>query len=359
MKFSNSLPIIIAFAMFFSCKKEETKIATPKPVVKPATTKEEEKTIPQIQYSEKELIAFMDSVAKLPSQPLQDKVSFRTDSIYKIQTNFDRQLSSLEFKQLKQAIKKEKIDLKFAERIFGKYTSDTSDVSEGKVPITLFSFDKNKSDYNEFALALGWIHEFDGNNLYFFKSGKLISKLIFHYRYDFELEHYKDKDGKTIVYHKENFQSGVGIWWYNYYFYQYDGDRLIPILNEVENSNLTWPGFRLLWIQSTVVKTNPLTLKMVYHQELFDTSRVETESKLINDSTFVKYNWNERTKKLEGDYAHSKISKPEILSYYLEDNELLFINTNYKLLKKELANPAQKARVLYYLNSAKNYCRNK
>ena len=44
---------------------------------------------------------------------------------------------------------------------------------------------------------------------------------------------------------------------------------------------------------------------------------------------FVQYAWNEQIKTLQGQYQNSKINKPQILSYYLQDNELLFVNANY------------------------------
>lgn len=338
-----------------SCKQEEKKVVLPKKTIKTVVKREDEKPIPQIQYSEKELIAFMDSIAKLPLKPMMDKAAFQADSLFKSQTNIGKQLSLFEFKQLKQGIKKQKIDIKFAERIFGKFPYDSMDVDDDdkSIAIILYSFDKNKDTYDEFAICLGWPGE--SMSLYFFKSNLLLSKINIHWRYDFEPEHYKDSDGKTIVYYKENYDSGTGIWWYNYYFYKYDDGKLIPILNEIQESNLQFPwGFRVMQIESTVKKTNPLTLRMVYYQKLSDTLYHEKDYKIVKDCTLVTYHWNKKTKILEGDYAHSKISKAQILTYYHENNELLFIHTYHKKLKSMLTDPEQKKNLLYYLNSVKN-----
>ncbi|MEO5775801.1 MAG: hypothetical protein ABIQ27_02790 [Flavobacterium sp.] len=352
MKLAKPLVVLLLIAALFSCKQEEKKVAIPKKTVKPMVKKE--KQLAQIQYPEKELIAFMDSVAKLSSKSLQDKVSFRTDSIFKNMEKINKKLSSSEFQQLKLAIKNKQIDIKFAERIFEKFPFDSTEVEEGKILITLFSFDKNKTDYNEFAICLGYLGLSWTSDAYFFKTKKLISKHHIYHRYGLELEHYKDLDGKTIVYYKENYESGSGIWWFNYYFYKYEGDRLIPILNELQNANMTWPGNRTLWLKSTIVSTNPLTLKMVYRQQPFSPNIDRETLWIINDSTLVKYKWNEKTKMLEGDYAHSKINKTQILTYYLEENELLFINTYHQLLRKELDNPAQREAILYYLFDVKH-----
>jgi hypothetical protein len=200
--------------------------------------------------------------------------------------------------------------------------------------------------------------------LYFFKSNKIIAKLDGRDRIYDGPEHYKDARGKTVIYRLEEFDRGSGIWWYQFFFYQYDGDRLIPILNEVENANLLQPspwGVRELWIESFVQKTNPLTIKMVYHQQLPDTTGFDNYKapkigpKIVNDSTIVKYTWNEQTRMLEGDYAQSKISKAQILSYYLVDNELLFINAYYKTLKNLLLKKNTRKSTLYYLNIVKNH----
>ncbi|MDB5152470.1 MAG: hypothetical protein JWR54_1221 [Mucilaginibacter sp.] len=125
------------------------------------------------------------------------------------------------------------------------------------------------------------------------------------------------------------------IWWYQFFFYKYDGNKLIPVLSVPQNINLLQPspwGVRELWLESFVQKTDPLVIKMVYHQQLPDTAEFDHYTPnpnlgpmIANDSTYIQYSWNKQTKVLEGNFKQSKISQSKILSYYLTDNELLLI----------------------------------
>jgi hypothetical protein len=225
------------------------------------------------------------------------------------------------------------------------------------IPFTFVSFDKNKKEFKEFAVCLGYADAGWSCEMYFFSGNKIVAKHNINHRYGLELEHYKDIDGKTVVYYKENYQSGTGIWWFNFYFYKYYNNKLIPILNELENGNLQFPwSTRVLWLESTIQKTNPLTLKMVYYQAFSDSAE---SPKYINDSTFVQYSWDDKTKKLVGNYDKSKISKAQILTYYLEDNELLFINAYNELLKNNLQDKRFRQSTFNYLNEVKNHYDNK
>ena len=94
-------------------------------------------------------------------------------------------------------------------------------------------------------------------------------------------------------------------------------------------------------------------MKMVYYQELYDTSGIG--HRIIDDSTFVQYSWDEKTKTLIGNYGKAKISKQQTLTYYLADNELLFINTYYKTLKTCLKDKIKRQLTLDYLNRIKNH----
>ncbi len=141
------------------------------------------------------------------------------------------------------------------------------------------------------------------------------------------------------------------------YFYKYFDDKLIPVLNELENGNqqFVW-GPRAFWFKTKIVKTTPLTLKMVYYQEFYDSTG--NAYKIINDSTFVKYLWDEKSKTLVGNYSKTKINKPQILSYYLGNNEIQFVNAYYKTLKASLLNKKKKKYTLDYLNQVKNHFEN-
>jgi hypothetical protein len=310
-----------------------------------------------IQYSDEQIENFLDSIGQLPTQPLMDKVAFISDSIFENQQQLDISVKNSDFEKLKQGCKVEQLDIKTVKSIFGEIKIDSASLKDGMIPFTFVSFDKNKKEFKEFAVCLGYADAGWSCEMYFFSGNKIVAKHNINHRYGLELEHYKDIDGKTVVYYKENYQSGTGIWWFNFYFYKYYNNKLIPILNELENGNLQFPwSTRVLWLESTIQKTNPLTLKMVYYQAFSDSAE---SPKYINDSTFVQYSWDDKTKKLVGNYDKSKISKAQILTYYLEDNELLFINAYNELLKNNLQDKRFRQSTFNYLNEVKNHYDNK
>lgn len=310
-----------------------------------------------VQYSDQQLEIYLDSIGKLPSRPLMEKVSFMTDSIFKNQQQLDISVKGSDFDRLKQGCKVEQLDIKTVKSIFGDIKIDGAYLKDGIIPLTFVSFDKNENDFKEFAVCPGYADAGWSCEMYFFSGNKIIAKHNINHRYGLELKHYKDIDGKTVIYYKENYQSGSGIWWFNFYFYKYYDNKLIPILNELENGNLQFPwSIRVLWLESTIQKTNPLTLKMVYYQSYSDS--VESP-KYLNDSTIVQYTWDEKTSTLLGNYEKSKISKAQIMTYYLEDNELLFINAYNELLKNNLKDKRFRKSTLNYLNEVKNHYDNK
>jgi len=306
-----------------------------------------------VRYSDQQLENFLDSIGELPTKPLMDKVSFMTDSIFENQQQLDISVKESDFEKLKQGCKVALLDIQTVKSIFGDIKIDSAYLKDGNIPLTFFSFDNNKNDFTEFAVYLGYADAGWNCEVYFFSSNKIVAKHNINHRYGLELKHYKDIDDRTVVYYKENYGSGSGVWWFNFYFYKYYNNKLIPILNEIENGNMQFPwGLRVLWLESSIEKTNPLTLKMVYYQAYSDAAE---NPKYINDSTFVQYTWDEKTRALVGNYEESKISKAQIMTYYLEDNELLFINTYNKLLKNNLKDKRFRQSALNYLNEVKNH----
>ena len=317
----------------------------------------EKKEKPQIQYTDKQLENYLDSIGRVSNSLLANKVSFVADSTFKNQLQINRFISASDFIKLKQAINEEEIDRKIAKNIFGKTQADSFYLEKDKTPITLISFDKNKNEFNEYAICLGYPDVSWSCKLYFFKKNKILSEHIIEHHYELELKNYKDNDGRTVIYYKENFGTGSGIWQFNFYFYKYYDDKLIPILNELENGNLQNPwGIRTFWLESFVQSINPLTLKMVFYQTILDNKG--NRENIVNDSTFVKYTWDEISKRLVGNYENAKINKSQILTYYLADNELLFINVYYKILKSYLKDNVKRQPTLYYLNEVKNHNEN-
>ncbi len=316
-----------------------------------------------IQYSEQQLETFLDSIGQLPTQPLADITAFEADSIFKNQSQSDSAISLKDFNILKRAAYKGVIPVNTARRIFRNNSIDSNcnvksiflTYKKGLIPLVYFPFDKNKSDFNEYAICIGDPEHCANAYLYFFKDNKIIARHNGSNRYGLELKHYKDIDGKTIVYYIYEFSDGSGEWWNNFFFYKYNKGKLIPVLDELQNGNMQNLNPRVLWLESFVQKTNPLTIKMVYYDQFPDLNKDDYGTRIIDDSTSVQYIWNEQSNTLEGQYGSSKISKAQIISYYLGHNDLLFINSYYKTLKSSLLDKTQRQSTLNYLNKEKNY----
>ncbi len=130
-------------------------------------------------------------------------------------------------------------------------------------------------------------------------------------------------------------------------------NTIIPVLNEIKESNLSayW-GARGFGLTTKIIKTNPLTIKMDYKQNLPD--NLNNEVPIIKGTTTIKYIWNNKLKKLTGNYNVKQLNKNQLFTYYTRRNtDILFINTHYKQLKKLLLGK-QKALALNYLNNIKN-----
>ncbi|WP_184542878.1 hypothetical protein [Mucilaginibacter sp. FT3.2] len=336
---------------------------------KPASKNTEKKvrkfdaeSIEKIRYSDLQLEAFLDSTGKLRTKLLADKEAFYADSIFKNQRQFDTLISTKDFNKLKFAIRKGAISVNTARRIFNNPQIDSScteksiflNYKPGLTPIEYYPFGKNKNTFDEYGICIGDPNHCPNACLYFLKGKRIIAMHNFNQRFAPGLYHYQDSDGKTVIYYSYMFAEGSNEWWFNYFFYKYDGNKLIPVLNELENGNVSMPVPRALWLESKVLKTNPLTIKMTYHDEFPDTSTVDFGPSIINDSTTIKYIWDKNSKTLKGQYEKAKINESQILSYYLPGNNLLFINSHYRTLKEALQNKTKRKSVLDYLQKIKS-----
>ncbi len=356
--------VLGVFACNHATKKPDKKTVKKVQKVKPKEYKE-------VKYTKPQLIAFFDSVCKLPVEPLANKAAYYADSVFKTFTKpVNRQLSVVDFVLLKQAIRAKRINAHIAKKIFGEFTVDSNcnsngllgSVKKGYVYLSFYPFVRNKNKFDEFAVGVGVRNHCEGAMLYYFRADKIIAKQDGYSRYGDDPAYFKNIDDENIVYRRHEFTDGSGIWWNNYFFYKYNGDKLIPVLNEPESCNAQafW-ALRILWLESKIQKTNPLTIKIVYHQQFYnDNNEVYFNYGpiFLNDSTSIKYTWDECSKTLRGQYQQSKLSKAQILSYYPTDNEYLFINSHYKLLKTLLVDKKQRPWLLDYLNKTKNYYSN-
>ena len=318
-------------------------------------------SIRTIVYPEKELINFIDSISKLDPNIWTNEVSYYPDSLYKNQKSLNNLLSKEDFENLKSGCKKKILQIDFVKRVFPDFNLDTTyfqkEIKEGNLPIEFFSFDDKESEFENFAIVPGYDNGLSRECVvYFFDERKLVGEHKVYHRYGLELEHFKDKDDKTVFYYRQNFQSGSGIWWFNFNFYKYSDNSIIPVLNELQNANLQYPwSIRSYWLKTSILKTNPLTLKMDYYNEFPDRTKGEP-IQILEDSTEVIYNWDNHKNQFIADFASSKLDRYKILSYYLVDNELLFINSHYKLLQSLIRdkNHEKRQSTLEYLNEVKN-----
>lgn len=294
-------------------------------------------------YQEAYLESFLDSVGRLPIEPMVRKAGVYSDSLFHNLKNLSIEWSEADFQQLKAGAKKGQIQEALIKKYQLKY--DPKEVNEGQVVVEGFFFDESNS---EFAIGISSLGSWSAE-VYFFQKNRCIAYQHVEHRYGLELEHYTDAEGKTVVYYRENFESGTGIWWYDFYFYRYENQKLVPILRELQNGNLSvMPAYQARWLESSVVKTKPLTLKMRYYLT------GENEEYIINDSTEVRYEWDATNKVLHGDYQDSKLSKEQILSYNLATpNDLFFIRAHYATFKQLLKDKVKRKLVLYYLNDVK------
>lgn len=294
-------------------------------------------------YSEKQLESFLDSVGHLPIEPMVKEARHYSDSVFYGIQPLAVSWSEEDFSRLLKEAKKGWVSESLAQKYHLNYQKEM--LHEGKLPAESFIFNIQRG---EFALSFGpgasW-----GTEVYFFQNSRCVAKQHIEHRYGLEIEHYLDEEGKTVIYYKENFVSGTGIWWWDYYFYRYEGNKLLPLLIELQNGNLSMiPAYRSKWLESAIIDTKPLTLKMVYYLS------GENGEYIINDSTNVKYRWDVKAKMLKGDYEHSKLSQNQILAYNLgTGNDLFFIRAHHEKLKQLMKDKSKRKLVLYFLNEAK------
>lgn len=297
--------------------------------------------------------AFLDSVGRLPIAPLIADATHYADSVFVHQPAQNRVVSAADIRLLKQTQQTGFIKIQVARRILGDTSislrrnavvEDDSISALGLVRVRYLPFGAD-----EYGLDVG-VSGHQGSAMYFFKGNRLIARHESTYIYGQSLKHYRDAEGHTVVYYIYGFLRGSGNWWNQYFFYRYEGSRLVPVLSELQNGNQTGfgsMGARNYWLETSVQQTNPLTLKMVYHVEMPDTA--DTAPSLFNDSTLVTYHWDPIAHRLEGQYAASKITYPQVLSYYASDTDLLFTNAYYSQLKKALADPTKRPATRRYL----------
>lgn len=310
-------------------------------------------TIASLEDKSERLIRFVDSLSSLPLTNLTTSfVENATTTVIPI----NRMLSDLEFEQLKKASIANKIDLNFLQKILpdAEYDSVTSLIGKNKdtLIIKTFQFDSINL-FNEFAIGLGNVNIPWGCELYFFKKNKIIQMHEVMYRFSLDCKFYKGGDNLTTVYYTNCSGEGAGVAQFNYCFYKYYDDKILPILNIIDLA--TWQfSIRHYYIESEILKLNPLTIKYIYNSG-FATNDTTDIVYQINDSSIVAFDFDKNTKKYVGNYNDNKIDSLKLLTFYTEDTEPLFIN-QYKDLLLKMLNGEKEERLLtlFYLNQVKN-----
>jgi hypothetical protein len=313
----------------------------------------------QIEYSEEELIGFLDSIGQLNPEVWQKGLSIMVDSVLTHQIDLDHQIAASDFEELKEVATSQIISHELAKRVFPLIIlRDLDFVSHdaNKIHIGFYSFDETIDEFTQFAISIGP----DGMNwcnlVYFFYGDRVVSKHDVYHRYGIDINHFRDTEDRVVIYYKVNFQSGTGLWWHQNNFYAYNDNKLVPVLTEVHNINLQLPwGIRTYWVKSEVVNKNPLQIKFVYDNQFYDT--ILTQVEFINDSTIVTYYIDGPSGKFIPEFRCEKLSSYELFTYFHNSHELLFVNTYYEKLKEALngADFGKKRAILFYLNTLKNW----
>lgn len=164
------------------------------------------------------------------------------------------------------------------------------------------SFDKDRVAKKRFAVYFDFGRS---SKLYLFKGKRMIELHRIYHHYGLELRYFKAGDGNVIFYYQYVFVAGTGVSQSNFFCYKYEQDKILPVFNELALGNLhSGCGTRTVWLQSKMIKYQPLTLKMVYYQALPDTQC--NNLKIVDDSVFVTYSWNGQSKMLEGNFPRDE-----------------------------------------------------
>ncbi len=307
---------------------------------------------PDIQFSEAQLLVFLDSIGQLDSKNLEPKSVSAIDSVFRNRKQLKIDLAKEDFKKLQESAGTGRINLSLAKRIF-PFKIDSTFIADQEVLIEFFPL-STPNPFREFIISIGERRAAWGNDLYFFKGNTIISWHPNFCKNNNEIFHFKDSDGNTVVYYTENFGGGSGIWQYNYFFYKYMDTELVPVLNVLQDGNFNFCGMdnRHYRLESSVLKTKPLFIKCVYDYALNDYHSNFIE--IIRDSTEITYNWDKSAQSFRAN-PNNKLTPSEIYSYYPERTDLYHINLEYAVYKSLLSsNRAKREAILVYLNKVKN-----
>ncbi len=290
---------------------------------------------------------FFDSIKNISSENLVQKAQFIADSTFHSFKVHNQSISKNNFKLLMQAVEKQEISYNQFNRIFN-FKIDAYFTNSGKIQIRFFSFCK-KDSLQHYAIVLGNKDLTWESKVFFFERDRLISEHNVFHKYGLELDFFLDLDMQPIVYYSFNFESGTGVWWFNYFFYKFSNGTIEPVLNILQRSNLNFPlQNRIYSYEAELINFLPLTFKVKYLQEIFGENGKSLQ--LINDSSIFVYRWNSNFNKFLPD-SHNKLSHYQIISYYLGETDFLFIKTHTTEFTNAVKVDSLKSIIFSYFNS--------
>ncbi len=261
------------------------------------------------------------------------------DSFYRKHTAFNLEISDEDYEQLKEGCKKRTLSIDFLQEILPGYEPDKDvylDVVKRTYPIDyyIFSEDKNDFDYYVIIPEKGSAPFFCA---YFFKEKTLIERHDVYQSEYLKVDYFKTDSGDCIIYYPQLFVKVTGSFWENYFFYRYTHDnKLMPVLNELRTAATTMPWNPKTYQYNTeILNTNPLEISMNYEVYTFDTE-TKAHTLWMRQATTTSYDWNDSLRQYVPQFTDSMFNRSIITSFYLLNNERLFIHCFADELRKML-----------------------
>lgn len=301
------------------------------------------------QYTQHELMSFLDSKANLDIASLRLEASPYYDSVYQQIEQLNIPFDDTRFNLLKRATQQGVLKDSDFEAIF-QTVNEAHLFTENKVNIKKISFNHGEGDFDEYAIIVGPCSVGWESEVYFFKGPKLIEKHEVFHRTDLDLNFFKADNGEIIVHYSRNFGGGRGFLQYNDFFYQYDEHGMTPVLNMLQNSLLDGTEIhRTRWFKSEIIETTPLTMEIVYDYSFPDSLHYESVD-IESNTSVVQFDWNIELQQYELK-EKSELTADQILSYYPDIGSDFFLRLNYTKLRSIINNgtKAKREATLRYL----------
>lgn len=278
----------------------------------------------QINHSEAEILSFLDSLGSLPASRLDDSINWQdTPPKWPRIGTF---LNKAQFQELKDGCKHKKISKDFAKVLhlnMPKFDDHVDSVTIAYIPF------EGKFEY--YAIESYPDFEWDAK-LAFFHGNKVLEVHDVHPRWGLPLDSYLDAEGRRIVHYRECLTEGMGAGDWRDYYYVWEPKGLHPALVTIGLGTYQ-SGVRIYTLSGRQIETDSLVVQYHFDQSLMDYAQGGTEQQIINDSCRILYNYDSTAKRFQPNWKHSKITKMKMLTYLTGENDPLFVQSHYRLLK--------------------------